>query len=82
MTDDTLRPRRALVSVYDKTGLPELARALHDAVVDHGATVVAPAGVDHPFRCDVVHPPRHQAVEHRRGAGTGDPVLEQRRDVD
>jgi phosphoribosylaminoimidazolecarboxamide formyltransferase/IMP cyclohydrolase len=36
--------RRALISVYDKTGLPELARALHAAgvhIVSTGATAVA-----------------------------------------
>jgi phosphoribosylaminoimidazolecarboxamide formyltransferase / IMP cyclohydrolase len=35
MTEDGRRPiRRALISVYDKTGLAELARGLHDAGVD------------------------------------------------
>src|SRR3954452_10575458 len=34
-TNDGRRPiRRALISVYDKTGLAELARGLHDARVD------------------------------------------------
>src|SRR3954471_7039964 len=42
--------RRALISVYDKTGLPELARGLHDAgvaIVSTGSTAktVAGAGV-------------------------------------
>ncbi|MGB8403342.1 MAG: bifunctional phosphoribosylaminoimidazolecarboxamide formyltransferase/IMP cyclohydrolase [Mycobacterium sp.] len=38
MTGDTRRPiRRALISVYDKTGLTELARGLHDA----GVTLVS-----------------------------------------
>ena len=33
-SDDGRRPiRRALISVYDKTGLAELARGLHDAGV-------------------------------------------------
>jgi phosphoribosylaminoimidazolecarboxamide formyltransferase/IMP cyclohydrolase len=50
VNQDTLRPRRALVSVYDKTGLADLARALHDAgvaMVSTGstATVIAEAGV-------------------------------------
>ncbi|HSK89922.1 MAG TPA: bifunctional phosphoribosylaminoimidazolecarboxamide formyltransferase/IMP cyclohydrolase [Euzebyales bacterium] len=50
MTTDTLRPRRALVSVYDKAGLADLARALHDAgveLVSTGSTagVIAGAGV-------------------------------------
>ena len=50
MTDDTLRPRRALVSVYDKSGLTDLARALHDAdiaLISTGSTaeVIAGAGV-------------------------------------
>jgi phosphoribosylaminoimidazolecarboxamide formyltransferase / IMP cyclohydrolase len=51
MTDDGRRPiRRALLSVYDKTGLVELARALHAAgvqIVSTGstATTVAGAGV-------------------------------------
>ncbi|MDO8105620.1 bifunctional phosphoribosylaminoimidazolecarboxamide formyltransferase/IMP cyclohydrolase [Isoptericola sp. b441] len=50
-TPDAVRPiRRALLSVYDKTGLPELATALHDAgvqIVSTGSTarVVADAGV-------------------------------------
>ena len=33
--------RRALISVYDKTGLPELARGLHEAgvaIVSTGST--------------------------------------------
>ena len=48
---DGRRPlRRALVSVYDKTGLDDLARALHDAgaaIVSTGSTakVIAAAGV-------------------------------------
>ncbi|GAA1899357.1 bifunctional phosphoribosylaminoimidazolecarboxamide formyltransferase/IMP cyclohydrolase [Lapillicoccus jejuensis] len=48
---DARRPiRRALVSVYDKTGLTELARGLHDAgvaLVSTGSTagVIAAAGV-------------------------------------
>ncbi len=42
--------RRALVSVYDKTGLPELAKGLHDAgvaIVSTGSTAktIAGAGV-------------------------------------
>ncbi|HET6561497.1 MAG TPA: bifunctional phosphoribosylaminoimidazolecarboxamide formyltransferase/IMP cyclohydrolase [Marmoricola sp.] len=49
--DDTKRPiRRALVSVYDKTGLEELARALHDTgvtLVSTGSTArrIADSGV-------------------------------------
>ena len=49
--DSTRRPvRRALVSVYDKTGLPELATALHAAgveIVSTGSTAarIAEAGV-------------------------------------
>ena len=52
MTDDLGRKpvRRALVSVYDKTGLDELARGLHDAgvaLVSTGSTAtrIAEAGV-------------------------------------
>ncbi len=38
MSDDGKRPiRRALISVYDKTGLPALARGLHDA----GVTIIS-----------------------------------------
>jgi len=42
--------RRALISVYDKTGLPELAKGLHDAgvaIVSTGSTAktIAGAGV-------------------------------------
>ncbi|MBM0227658.1 MULTISPECIES: bifunctional phosphoribosylaminoimidazolecarboxamide formyltransferase/IMP cyclohydrolase [Micromonospora] len=50
-TQDDRRPiRRALVSVYDKTGLVELARALHDAGVElvstgSTASTIAGAGV-------------------------------------
>ncbi|QKW08727.1 bifunctional phosphoribosylaminoimidazolecarboxamide formyltransferase/IMP cyclohydrolase [Streptomyces sp. NA04227] len=50
-TEDTQRPiRRALVSVYDKTGLEELARGLHEAgveLVSTGSTAgrIAAAGV-------------------------------------
>src|SRR3954447_10477976 len=50
-TDDARLPvKRALVSVYDKTGLEELARALHDAgvsLVSTGSTAgrIADAGV-------------------------------------
>ncbi|MFD2765751.1 bifunctional phosphoribosylaminoimidazolecarboxamide formyltransferase/IMP cyclohydrolase [Micromonospora eburnea] len=50
-TQDVRRPiRRALVSVYDKTGLVELARALHEAgveIVSTGSTAstIAGAGV-------------------------------------
>ncbi|WP_406040954.1 bifunctional phosphoribosylaminoimidazolecarboxamide formyltransferase/IMP cyclohydrolase [Micromonospora sp. NBC_00898] len=50
-TQDERRPiRRALVSVYDKTGLVELARALHDAGVElvstgSTASTIAGAGV-------------------------------------
>ena len=49
--DDTRRPvRRALISVYDKTGLTELAAALHEAgveLVSTGSTAatIAAAGV-------------------------------------
>jgi phosphoribosylaminoimidazolecarboxamide formyltransferase/IMP cyclohydrolase len=48
--DGTIRIRRALVSVYDKTGLLELARALHDAgvqIVSTGSTAarIAESGV-------------------------------------
>ena len=38
--------RRALVSVYDKTGLDELARGLHEAgveIVSTGSTAAGPA---------------------------------------
>jgi phosphoribosylaminoimidazolecarboxamide formyltransferase / IMP cyclohydrolase len=51
MTDDGRKPiRRALISVYDKTGLAELARGLHDAgvaIVSTGSTAktIAGAGV-------------------------------------
>ena len=51
MTDDARVPvRRALVSVYDKSGLEELARGLHDAgvrIVSTGSTAarIAEAGV-------------------------------------
>mgnify|MGYP003578416889 CR=1 FL=1 len=39
MTDTTTRPlKRALVSVYDKTGLEDLARDLHAAGVSVGST--------------------------------------------
>jgi len=46
----TLRPRRALISVYDKTGLAPLAQALHGAGVElvstgSTASVIADAGV-------------------------------------
>ena len=51
MNTDTAKPiRRALVSVYDKTGLEELARGLHEAgveLVSTGSTAgkIAAAGV-------------------------------------
>jgi len=51
LTDDSQRPvRRALLSVYDKTGLIELATALHDAgveLVSTGSTAsrIAEAGI-------------------------------------
>ncbi|GAA2525689.1 bifunctional phosphoribosylaminoimidazolecarboxamide formyltransferase/IMP cyclohydrolase [Rarobacter incanus] len=51
LSDDALRPlRRALISVYDKTGLVELAKALADAgveIVSTGSTAktIAAAGV-------------------------------------
>lgn len=50
MNNDDLRPRRALISVYDKAGLPALANALHSAgveLVSTGSTarVIADAGV-------------------------------------
>ncbi|WP_036959573.1 bifunctional phosphoribosylaminoimidazolecarboxamide formyltransferase/IMP cyclohydrolase [Promicromonospora kroppenstedtii] len=51
LTDDSQRPvRRALLSVYDKTGLIELATALHDAgveLVSTGSTAskIADAGI-------------------------------------
>src|SRR6476646_7332287 len=51
MTDEGRRLiRRALISVYDKTGLAELARGLHDAgvaIVSTGSTAktIAGAGV-------------------------------------
>ncbi|HSO04254.1 MAG TPA: bifunctional phosphoribosylaminoimidazolecarboxamide formyltransferase/IMP cyclohydrolase, partial [Candidatus Limnocylindrales bacterium] len=49
-SDGTIRIRRALVSVYDKTGLEELATALHAAgvqIVSTGSTAarIAAAGV-------------------------------------
>ncbi|MDM4720706.1 bifunctional phosphoribosylaminoimidazolecarboxamide formyltransferase/IMP cyclohydrolase [Micromonospora sp. WMMA1363] len=51
-SQDERRPiRRALVSVYDKTGLVELARALHDAgveIVSTGSTASAVAGAGVP----------------------------------
>ena len=47
---DELQPRRALISVYDKTGLPALAHGLHAAGVElvstgSTASVIADAGV-------------------------------------
>ncbi|MFD6447107.1 bifunctional phosphoribosylaminoimidazolecarboxamide formyltransferase/IMP cyclohydrolase [Promicromonospora sp. NPDC060204] len=51
LTDDSQRPvRRALLSVYDKTGLIEIATALHDAgveLVSTGSTAskIADAGI-------------------------------------
>jgi len=50
VSNATLQPRRALISVYDKTGLAPLARALDDAgveLVSTGSTagVIADAGV-------------------------------------
>ncbi|MEV0891757.1 bifunctional phosphoribosylaminoimidazolecarboxamide formyltransferase/IMP cyclohydrolase [Promicromonospora sp. NPDC050262] len=51
LTDDSQRPvRRALLSVYDKTGLIELATALHDAGVElvstgSTASTIADAGI-------------------------------------
>src|SRR6188474_2909819 len=52
MSDNSGRKpvRRALVSVYDKTGLPELAKGLHEAgvaIVSTGSTAktIAGAGV-------------------------------------
>ena len=51
MSDESRRPiRRALISVYDKTGLAELARGLHDAgvaIVSTGSTAktIAASGV-------------------------------------
>ncbi|WP_435299485.1 bifunctional phosphoribosylaminoimidazolecarboxamide formyltransferase/IMP cyclohydrolase [Timonella sp. A28] len=51
LNDDTQRPiRRALISVYDKTGLAELAQALHAQGVElvstgSTATTIAQAGV-------------------------------------
>ncbi|MER7458188.1 bifunctional phosphoribosylaminoimidazolecarboxamide formyltransferase/IMP cyclohydrolase [Micromonospora sp. NPDC126480] len=51
-SQDERRPiRRALVSVYDKAGLVELARALHDAgveIVSTGSTAAAIAGAGVP----------------------------------
>lgn len=51
-TQDERRPiRRALVSVYDKTGLVELARALHTAgveIVSTGSTAATIAGAGVP----------------------------------
>ncbi len=52
MTDEGRRPiRRAMISVYDKTGLAELARGLHEAGVDiisTGSTAKTIAGVGIP----------------------------------
>ncbi|GAC1403505.1 MAG: bifunctional phosphoribosylaminoimidazolecarboxamide formyltransferase/IMP cyclohydrolase [Mycobacterium sp.] len=52
MTSDGRRPiRRALISVYDKTGLADLARGLHEAGVDivsTGSTAKAIAGAGVP----------------------------------
>ena len=53
MTDDLGRKpvRRALVSVYDKTGLEDLARGLHDAgvtLVSTGSTAAKIAGAGVP----------------------------------
>ena len=50
MTDSRRPVRRALISVYDKTGLTELARGLADAgveIVSTGSTAqrIADAGV-------------------------------------
>jgi phosphoribosylaminoimidazolecarboxamide formyltransferase/IMP cyclohydrolase len=50
VTHDTLHPRRALISVYDKTGLKDLARALHAAgvaLISTGSTAkaIADAGI-------------------------------------
>ena len=47
MTEQRGRVRRALVSVYDKTGLDELARGLHDAgveIVSTGSTAARISG--------------------------------------
>ena len=52
LTDDSRRPvRRALVSVYDKTGLADLARALHKAgieIVSTGSTAATIQAADVP----------------------------------
>ena len=52
MSEDGRRPiRRALISVYDKTGLAELAGGLHDAGVDiisTGSTAKTIAGTVFP----------------------------------
>ena len=50
MSDDVVTIRRALVSVYDKTGIEELARGLHEAgveLISTGSTAarIADAGV-------------------------------------
>jgi phosphoribosylaminoimidazolecarboxamide formyltransferase / IMP cyclohydrolase len=50
-TEGRLEIKRALVSVYDKTGLPELARALHEAgieIVSTGSTAAAVAAAGLP----------------------------------
>ncbi|HEX6254798.1 MAG TPA: bifunctional phosphoribosylaminoimidazolecarboxamide formyltransferase/IMP cyclohydrolase [Euzebyales bacterium] len=50
-TTGTLRPSRALISVYDKTGLVDLARALDAAgveLVSTGSTAAAIAGAEVP----------------------------------
>ncbi|HEY2280074.1 MAG TPA: bifunctional phosphoribosylaminoimidazolecarboxamide formyltransferase/IMP cyclohydrolase, partial [Streptosporangiaceae bacterium] len=47
----TIEIRRALVSVYDKTGLDELARGLHEAgveIVSTGSTAAVIAGTGVP----------------------------------
>ncbi len=51
MSDVHLRPRRALISVYDKTGLAALVTALHEAgvaLVSTGSTASAIADADVP----------------------------------
>ena len=46
--------RRALVSVYDKTGLEELARGLHEAI--RGSELVVLPGAGHVCNVDAPDP--------------------------
>ena len=75
-----LEPAQAGLRRADQKALAR--EALHVAVLQQMALLVAPGRVHHPARATLREVPRHEAIQQPFGVRAGDLVLEQRRHVD